>query len=123
MSTKLAWGLNTVGFMSDGPPCRTSAHALQRPRKSTVAMSYDYTACERSLECLFSLSALVKIKILVQARIVRAQVPSSGEETGCQNYLWQLVSSICVVTRYKGISVRGKCTMFAKVKNTNEQSQ
>ncbi|GFW11622.1 hypothetical protein TNCV_42571 [Trichonephila clavipes] len=33
-----------------------------RYRKSTVAMSYHYTACKRSLECLFGLDALGKIK-------------------------------------------------------------
>ncbi|GFX35922.1 hypothetical protein TNCV_4214441 [Trichonephila clavipes] len=30
--------------------------------KSTAAMSYDYTACKRFLECLFALDALDKIK-------------------------------------------------------------
>ncbi|GFW47640.1 hypothetical protein TNCV_2828331 [Trichonephila clavipes] len=33
-------------------------------RKSTAAMSYDYMASKRSLECLFDLKALAKIKFL-----------------------------------------------------------
>ncbi|GFV03497.1 hypothetical protein TNCV_5060381 [Trichonephila clavipes] len=57
-------------------------------------MSYDYMAFERSIQCLFGFSALGKIKFLEQVSIVRALVPPSGEETGCQNYLLQLVSPI-----------------------------
>ncbi|GFX26619.1 hypothetical protein TNCV_4536301 [Trichonephila clavipes] len=57
-------------------------------------MSHDYTACERSLECLFGLSALGKIKYQYRFALSRAQVPPSEEETGCQNYLRQLVSPI-----------------------------
>ncbi|GFX55231.1 hypothetical protein TNCV_1156881 [Trichonephila clavipes] len=34
-----------------------------------------------SLECLFGLGAVGKIKLLVQFPIVRAQIPSSEEET------------------------------------------
>ncbi|GFX71151.1 uncharacterized protein TNCV_3649161 [Trichonephila clavipes] len=37
-------------------------------------MSYDYTACKKSLECLFGLGALGKIKFFVRFRIVRAMV-------------------------------------------------
>ncbi|GFW20687.1 uncharacterized protein TNCV_1049101 [Trichonephila clavipes] len=57
-------------------------------------MSYDYTACKRSLECLFGLGHLVRIKILAQIRIVGTQVPPSTKETGCQNYLRWLVSAL-----------------------------
>ncbi|GFX70009.1 uncharacterized protein TNCV_340361 [Trichonephila clavipes] len=39
---------------------------FSRCRKSTAAMSYDYTACKRSLECLFGLGAFGKVKIFVQ---------------------------------------------------------
>ncbi|GFV65754.1 hypothetical protein TNCV_4153901 [Trichonephila clavipes] len=35
---------------------------FSRCKKSTGAMLYDYTVCERSLECLFGLDALGKIK-------------------------------------------------------------
>ncbi|GFW00707.1 hypothetical protein TNCV_2304801 [Trichonephila clavipes] len=38
--------------------------------------------CKRSFDCLFGLGALRKIKFVVQFRIVKAQVPSSGEKTG-----------------------------------------
>ncbi|GFT89188.1 hypothetical protein TNCV_3085651 [Trichonephila clavipes] len=50
-------------------------------------MSHDYVACSKSLDCLFGLLALGKINFLVQFRIVRAQVPLSGEETGSQYYI------------------------------------
>ncbi|GFU82286.1 hypothetical protein TNCV_3195581 [Trichonephila clavipes] len=58
------------------------------PKKSTAVMSYDYAASKRSLDCLLGLSALGKIKILVQVCTVRAQVPPSREETGRQNHWW-----------------------------------
>ncbi|GFV43100.1 uncharacterized protein TNCV_1409971 [Trichonephila clavipes] len=38
-------------------------------------------------EPVFGLDAFGKIKSLVQFRIIRARVPPSGEETGCQNYI------------------------------------
>ncbi|GFV38387.1 hypothetical protein TNCV_4958301 [Trichonephila clavipes] len=57
-------------------------------QKLTAPRSYDYVAFKRSLECLFGLGALGKIKFLVPFHIVRAQVTSSVEEkTGHQNYI------------------------------------
>ncbi|GFW63719.1 hypothetical protein TNCV_4940111 [Trichonephila clavipes] len=54
-------------------------------------MSCDYATCKRSLERLFGLGALGKIKFLLQFGIVRAQGPPSGEETERQNYLRHLL--------------------------------
>ncbi|GFX96412.1 hypothetical protein TNCV_2055291 [Trichonephila clavipes] len=49
-------------------------------------MPYDFAACQRSLECMFGLGALGKIKFPMQFYIVRAQIPPSVEDTGRQNY-------------------------------------
>ncbi|GFX50859.1 uncharacterized protein TNCV_2732131 [Trichonephila clavipes] len=53
---------------------------FSRCRKSTAAMSYDYAACKKSLGV-----PSAKLNSFVQIRIVRAQVPPSGEET-CGNW-------------------------------------
>ncbi|GFY07543.1 uncharacterized protein TNCV_3650501 [Trichonephila clavipes] len=53
-------------------------------------MLYGYAAHKGSLECLFDLGVLGKIKSLVQIRIVRAQVPPSGEEIRHQNYIVEI---------------------------------
>ncbi|GFT99600.1 hypothetical protein TNCV_114791 [Trichonephila clavipes] len=45
---------------------------FSRCRKSKAVMSDDYIVCKRSLECLFGLGALRKIKILVQVHSIRA---------------------------------------------------
>ncbi|GFW68576.1 uncharacterized protein TNCV_529311 [Trichonephila clavipes] len=49
------------------------------------------SGCENDLDSQFGpISQLGKIKIPVQVRIFKAQVPPSGEETGRQNYLRRL---------------------------------
>ncbi|GFX31693.1 hypothetical protein TNCV_4082171 [Trichonephila clavipes] len=42
---------------------------------------------KKSFECLIRSDALGKMKFFVQFRIVRAQVPPSGANTGRQNYI------------------------------------
>ncbi|GFV72571.1 hypothetical protein TNCV_4084711 [Trichonephila clavipes] len=72
-------------------------------------MSYDYTACERSRECLFGLGALGKIKILLQTLIVKSSGASLWVvKITCGNWyrlLW---------CRDKVISAPGKCTRSVK---------
>ncbi|GFX39642.1 hypothetical protein TNCV_2103861 [Trichonephila clavipes] len=70
-------------------------------------MSYDYEACKRSFEYLFVLDAFGKFKCLESVRIVRAHVPSSGEETGHQNYLRQMVSPMYAAALKSDISFGG----------------
>ncbi|GFV08806.1 hypothetical protein TNCV_3820491 [Trichonephila clavipes] len=78
----------------------TPAHVggFSRSRKSTASMWYDHAAFQRCLDGMFGLDVLGKIKFLEQVRIVRAQMPPSGEETS-QNYLRQLVSPIWYHTK------------------------
>ncbi|GFU50768.1 uncharacterized protein TNCV_2494741 [Trichonephila clavipes] len=57
------------------------------------------------LERLFGFSALGKIKFLVLLHIVRSQVPSSGEEAGCQ--LRRLVFHIYGAAPKSGTYSRG----------------
>ncbi|GFX86245.1 hypothetical protein TNCV_2561271 [Trichonephila clavipes] len=59
-------------------------------------MSYDYAAYKKSLECLFGLGALDKIKLLLLFHIVRVQVPPSGEETGPKITLRGLSCTECI---------------------------
>ncbi|GFS97531.1 hypothetical protein TNCV_4263011 [Trichonephila clavipes] len=56
---------------------------------------------------IFFLGALGQIKFLVQFRIVRSQVPASGDETGRQNYLQHLVYHQNSVTLKSDTSFRG----------------
>ncbi|GFS57275.1 hypothetical protein TNCV_491681 [Trichonephila clavipes] len=75
-------------------------------------MTYDYVACKRSLECMFGLGVLNRIKFLKQVRIVRAQVPPSEEETGHQNYLRQMNSLAASVKLTYSASMVDRLTDF-----------
>ncbi|GFX43502.1 hypothetical protein TNCV_4875221 [Trichonephila clavipes] len=55
-------------------------------------MSYDYAPCSRSLDCLFGLGSLGKIKFQERFRFVRAQVPLSGKEIGGEWSVTQMLS-------------------------------
>ncbi|GFW47122.1 hypothetical protein TNCV_55751 [Trichonephila clavipes] len=81
--------------------------------------SYSITLAENSLKDPCSaLGALGKIKFLVPFRVVRAQVPPSGDETGHQNYIG--IPPIGGRT-IKVIPASWECTRSAMV-NTNPQT-
>ncbi|GFW19426.1 hypothetical protein TNCV_1603201 [Trichonephila clavipes] len=93
-------------------------------------MSYDYMACKRSLECLFSSGALGKIKSWYRfasskaqeppfGESSKAQEPPFGEETGRQNYLRHWYPPICGAAIKRDTRFRGMCTRSAMV---NHQS-
>ncbi|GFY27040.1 hypothetical protein TNCV_2066611 [Trichonephila clavipes] len=77
-----------------------------------IDIIHDDGTCERSLECLFGLGAVGKIKFLRMFRHVRAQVLSSAEETWLQNYLRQLVLYLNDATVRK-IPAHGESTRSA----------
>ncbi|GFX88697.1 uncharacterized protein TNCV_4636181 [Trichonephila clavipes] len=81
----------------------------QTGKKSTAAMSYDYIACKSSLECLFGLDVLGKIKSYYRF------ASSYREKTGYQNYLRRLVSAY-MVPHLKEIPASGECTRSAMEK-------
>ncbi|GFU87172.1 hypothetical protein TNCV_1113821 [Trichonephila clavipes] len=69
----------------------------------------------KTLQCLFSVGALSKIKLLV-LHIVRAQVPPSGEETRYQNYI-AVISIHLYDATLKHIPITpGECSRSAMVK-------
>ncbi|GFW31320.1 hypothetical protein TNCV_2579011 [Trichonephila clavipes] len=55
--------------------------------------------------------AVGKIEFLEQFRIVGAQVPPSGKETGVKITLWQMVCTY-MVPHQKVIPTSGECTRF-----------
>ncbi|GFX30411.1 hypothetical protein TNCV_3460621 [Trichonephila clavipes] len=73
-------------------------------------MSFDYAACEKSLECLFGLSALEKNKFQEQFSVFRAQMPPTEEGTKRQNHI---VASTFMVTRYKVAPAPRECSWSA----------
>ncbi|GFW47989.1 hypothetical protein TNCV_2401761 [Trichonephila clavipes] len=80
-------------------------------------MSYDYTVCKRSLECLFGLGTLSKIKNpSTGLHIVGAQVPSCREETGRQNDLRGLIWGLYGASLKRDTSFR-ECTRPEIVKH------
>ncbi|GFV62268.1 hypothetical protein TNCV_985321 [Trichonephila clavipes] len=56
------WGRNLASTPKVAGSTPTQVGGFSRCRKLTMAMSYDYTACKLSLECLFGLDALGKIE-------------------------------------------------------------
>ncbi|GFT74025.1 hypothetical protein TNCV_3707611 [Trichonephila clavipes] len=77
-------------------------------------MSYDYTACKRSLECLFGLGALGKIKS-------QYRFASSGACLWRGNWALKLFAVTGIhlygAALKKGIPASGKCTRSAMVKH------
>ncbi|GFU57653.1 hypothetical protein TNCV_3638081 [Trichonephila clavipes] len=65
--------------------------------------------------------ALGKSKYLRKFRIVRSQVPPSGEETGRQNYLRQLVSPIWCRTK-KGYQLLGNVLGLQRIPDPLRES-
>ncbi|GFV96853.1 hypothetical protein TNCV_4350661 [Trichonephila clavipes] len=77
-------------------------------------MSYDYTACKRSLECL-AWVLLAKLNPTTGSHR-QSSGASSREENGRQNYLRRLVSANRVPNK-KEIPASRECTRSAMVKH------
>ncbi|GFW58954.1 hypothetical protein TNCV_2830601 [Trichonephila clavipes] len=83
--------------------------------KSTVAMSYDYTECKRSLECLFDLSVLNKIKPGTGLHRQSSSASLCGE-----NWMPKLPSSVGCLTVPNGV-ILSRFTVILDAYETEEQ--
>ncbi|GFT38730.1 hypothetical protein TNCV_1499091 [Trichonephila clavipes] len=65
------------------------------------------------VECLCGMLKIPRVPSWLSACIVRAQVPSSGEEIAPQNYMWSLISAYSATLKL--IPALGECTRSAMV--------
>ncbi|GFW99708.1 hypothetical protein TNCV_3419391 [Trichonephila clavipes] len=117
ISPAIFWTCMCPVFVRPNSPVRPrfKSVGLHDAQKSTASMSYDYAACQRSLEYLFRLDAIGKIKFLIQFRIFKAQVPpSEKEETVLQNHIEAIDIHLYIAT-LKLIPAFGQYTRSAVV--------